>query len=413
MANPALDRVQTRSMAADEKKGDLSADRQLQIVLKELDDVKKQVAALRKENQDLKAKQEPRGDLTSLMAGASVPPVGDDPGDQTTNGALGDQDVTHQDAAHPAAGPAAAAATRGRTRDAPRIKTRGDMKYSGSTPFSTYLRRFQLIAECNEWSALERYGNLIQNLAGAAEEEFAESGASTFPAVCSVLQRAFPEEDGQTVMNKLGQRVQEKDESLIEFQRAIKRLVFKAHTHADEETRDEIGRQHFINGLRDARIRRKLRESDILGFDQVVRKAVNLEACQETEKDALKSRAKVVTESVTHEAEEGAWGPAFVKQVTEELEGIRKQLNKRPHNSKGRGKPQKTPKKSILCYYCQQPGHMIRECPYRQAGLCPPVMTHMTQAMPVQQPVYQGNGRGQVSGQGVIPALPHNLSQSQ
>ena len=290
----------------------------------------------------------------------------------------------------------------------PRIKTRGDMKYTGSIPFQTYLKKFELIADCNEWTAQEVYGNLIQNLSGAAEEEFTESGAGTFRSVCDILNKAFPREDSQTVLNKLSKRVQEKGESLTDFKRAIKRLVYKAHESADSTTRDQICRQYFIEGVKDKRIRRKLKESEILDFDRIVRRAINLEACQEAEDTSDKARVKTVAETTSDRSDaEGAWAPAFVQQITTELESIKKRLDKQP------GKPKKGFKKGnnskdIICFYCRQPGHMVRECPFKQAKVCPPLpqMAYPSYPMP-----YQGNGQGQVLSPGATPVLPHNLPQ--
>ena len=287
----------------------------------------------------------------------------------------------------------------------PRIKTRADMKYSGSVSFNQYLKKFSLVARCNHWTEEEKFGNLIQNLEGDAEAEAVDSGVSTYEELCDVLNEAFEEKTFGRLLLALATRKQQENETVDEFCRALKRIAQKVYKGQPTSARDIGVSTHFVVGLRDPRMMRKVAESGAENLAGFYKAAKLVEAGQEiapgpksrkpTDK-AAKSRAVETCEAISPAAM-----PAEVEQLKAEVEKLKMQMSSKKgpnQGGKGRGKGKKptVDPASYRCYWCGQPGHITRECPVRLAGQQPLVQ-------PVPQP--QGNSQGP-AWRGAVPVPP-------
>ena len=150
-------------------------------------------------------------------------------------------------------------------------------KFSGcwedgtETPFSDWLEMFNFIVEPFHLSDEEKAWVLVGNLTGPAREEIryglSDEERRSFKAVVKTLRMCFSREDRHYLRCLFHNRVQQDDEDLADFSRALMRLYAKMIDVADDETeaaalgqlRDEALSSQFVSGTRCVRERVMLR----------------------------------------------------------------------------------------------------------------------------------------------------------
>ena len=150
-------------------------------------------------------------------------------------------------------------------------------KFSGcwedgtETPFSNWLEMFNFIVEPFHLSDEEKAWVLVGNLTGPAREEIryglSDEERRSFKAVVKTLRLCFSRENCHYLRCLFHNRVQQDDEDLADFSRALMRLYAKMIDAADDETeaaalgqlRDEALSSQFVSGTRCVRERVMLR----------------------------------------------------------------------------------------------------------------------------------------------------------
>ncbi len=171
---------------------------------------------------------------------------------------------------------------------------------------------------------------------------------------------------------QLRNRLQKTTESLVEMAEEIRRLVEKSYVDLPPESKDHMGRDHFLDALADGDIRIRVMQMRTTTLDGAVAAAVELEALQKAEKerrmvDLKKVNVRQVTPTETIQAIQTCTEPAELQQqimkMSEQLGELQRQLNRRKPGG-GRRSDRRGPQ----CYNCMEYGHIRPNCPSLEKG---------------------------------------------
>ena len=159
------------------------------------------------------------------------------------------------------------------------------------------------------------------------------------------------------------------------------------------ESKDHMGRDHFLDALSDGDIRIRVIQMRTTTLDGAVAAAVELEALQNAEKehrmvDLKKVNVRQVTptesiQAIQPRAEQADLQQQIMK-ISEQLGELQRQLNRRNsgggRRSDGRG-PQ--------CYHCKEYGHIRPNCPLlERSDNTAPAQVNVQQSQHIEK---QGN----------------------
>ena len=244
-------------------------------------------------------------------------------------------------------------------------------RYDGKTSWPSYLKHFELCSELNEWSEKDKLQYLAVLLTGSAQQVLStmpKDATGDYQKLVKALQARFDPLGRQELYRaQLRNRRQKPAENLVEMAEEIRRLVEKVYVDLPAESKDHMGRDHFLDALTDGDIRIRVIQMRTTTLDGAVAAAVELEALQKAEKerrtvDLKKVNVRQATTAETIQAIYPSAEPAGLQQqimnISEQLKELQKQLNRRKpgggRRSDGRG-PQ--------CYNCKEYGHIKPNCP--------------------------------------------------
>ena len=247
--------------------------------------------------------------------------------------------------------------------------------YDGSSSWLDYKCHFEACANVNGWDEVKKGLFLALSLRGQAQAVLgdmpSDRGQQYEALVRSLQERFSPPNQTDLYRVQLKERRQKAAETLSELGQAIRRLTNLAYPTAPGEVRETLAKDHFIDALIDSDIRIRIKQSRPANLNEAISLAVELEAYNRVERRERELKGHLRSTTVEEQPEtvgrmEG-WMKAMennMKTLAEELKELkasRQMQNNRWH--KNRGEKANTSRQDIICYECDKPGHIKRNCP--------------------------------------------------
>lgn len=330
--------------------------------------------------------------------------------------------------------------------------------FDGKEDWKVWIRRFEAIAERKQWDDSTRLDNLLPKLQGRAGDfvftQLPKQTLTCYSELVKELNSRFRVvETKRTFAAKFSQRVQGPNETAEEYAAELKRLYSKAYQSRDQKTRQEDLVRRFIDGLRDNDARFEIEyNKEPEDIDEAVYHAVNFlqtkrrsnpdpfldkkfkrfarraaaepsyesydaeeedfqddvagidHACRVPPRAEKPSEKKFTKQELKSENRERAAGSDdSLKLLTETRDLVQNLVTQiKDIASSSQSKQTVQPiasqqRRGIVCYGCNEQGHIIRDCPKR-VGKAPSEPGHLKTGDPV-------NNR---SGRGIYSNVPLN-----
>ena len=321
--------------------------------------------------------------------------------------------------------------------------------FNGKEDWKVWINRFEAIAERRNWSDETKLDNLLPKLQGRAGDfvytQLPRATLACYTELVKELNSRFRVVEIQRAFAaKFSQRSQRADETIEEYAADLKRLYAKAYKFRDSKTRQEDLVRRFLDGMRDSEARFEIeyhKEPDDIDeavyhavnfiqtrrrsskvafgdkkFKKYVRRA-NLECDSPSESEEQgetvdeqdrvyrvpasterpQSKKLSRTGQPTEQAETKVNAPEDSMKVLTEtrdlIQTLVTQIKEQSQTDKKapQGNTPQAGKKRFVCYGCQQPNHILRDCPNRTGRSA--VNTRPARANEVPQRRGQHEGR--------------------
>ena len=255
------------------------------------------------------------------------------------------------------------------------------MEYDGHTDFEEYLNQFISIVEYAEWTDEEAAVTLMSKLKGEALTVVSSLDDHSLRALTTTLRQHFSVDQKEIAASKLNGRVQQAGETLQSLSIDVQRLVKRAYPEADDEIRDRLAKDSFVNAIGDRNIREKLRDKNPATLSQTLQDACRFSA----NVNAERTRARMITEvkEEPNSRDEIEDLRQQIKQLSTTFSGERqkKQKKTKPKQKiqtvqlaeEDKGKTgywkNRSPRTPPTCFRCGKKGHIARWCPFTDAQL--------------------------------------------
>ena len=217
-----------------------------------------------------------------------------------------------------------------------------------------WFQRFEICCNANEWNdgmKAKKLPTLLEGEALATWLELSEEQKASYTdAKAKMIERLGPMQF--VSMDDFHHRQLLPGESLPVFVHELKRLIDQAMPEADAATRQKLLVHQFLSGL-PTEISKQLRAAgEIEELDKLVQRARLLMTLTEKEKSAAIGQQRPNTNLIKTLKEQ-------VAALTEQVAALTT-ANQRTARQPVR----------LLCFRCNQPGHMQRNCPRMRSRRC-------------------------------------------
>lgn len=246
--------------------------------------------------------------------------------------------------------------------------------YDGSSDVDTFLKNFEIIAEHNKWTESEMGLRLRLTLKGDAD--LMEVGDS-YATICRRLRQKFAlkGEQALTLLKKLKFKL---GDDSYRFESQLRKIVSTAYTELGEEQIDTIVLREFLSQIPSGHpVRWAMRitpPKDMPALHQLL--------------EAFQPEIAMVKEVQTEEKPDDGWRPAIeglIKSQQEQSQVLHQTLQcllqfqtqlqdtmktappanpaPVPQTYSAQATKLTEPRPAMLCWNCQRPGHLRRNCP--------------------------------------------------
>ena len=262
-------------------------------------------------------------------------------------------------------------------------RSREPDRYDGSTPWIQYAAHFDAISNINGWSDVEASRQLAASLRGSAcrvlypkPTQYGRAREFTLHELVGRLNRRYgPGHLADNYLSMLKSRQQRQKETLPELAEDVQDLTLKAYPEAEVKFLDRLTIMHFRDAIREPDIREAVHRSKPASLDDALAAALEAENWKQLEsKRGGTSYVRQVTAPALPIADPNQQRmdalQSDVKQLAEMMANFMTAEKRKPRGGA-------RPRRPLICWTCQQPGHKANVCPggaggNPSAGMPPP-----------------------------------------
>ena len=223
-----------------------------------------------------------------------------------------------------------------------------------------YRMHFKATARLNKLSDSEKSLFLVAAMKGGAQrvQNLSDTGRSSYKDIFRVLDQRYASDDqAEKHAMVLAQRRQKPDESLKELGDVCRQLFTLAYPDAEGKLKDRLMKKAFIEMIGDKKIQRLTARGDAKTLEEAVHLAIKYEGTESGRSEKAPKEKSLLT---TVARQVGTVTPTPENTLQAEIEALKELVLKlQPRRAEGPSGPLRP----FLCYSCQQPGRMARDCP--------------------------------------------------
>ena len=234
--------------------------------------------------------------------------------------------------------------------------------FDGTGSWNDYLTQFELVADLNQWCEEIKAMELATSLRGQAQSiltDLLPQQRRNFSALSKALEARFePVNQSEMYRAQLKTRIRKRGESLTEFAQDMKRLIRKAYPKATPDLREKLTCDAFTDLLNDNELEWAIYQTKPSSVEDAVRAGLEFESFRvgRQKRSGAHAHVRMVGDDwyTSSENDEESSTSAL-----KEVAGRLAQLMDSNKESNWRSRDFK----KFTCYYCNQEGHLKRNCP--------------------------------------------------
>ena len=238
--------------------------------------------------------------------------------------------------------------------------------FDGSTSWLDYKTHFDMCAELNGWSIVQKGLYLAVSLRGHAQGVLGNLPAedrNNFEKLIKALSERFsPESQTELYRAQLKERQWKHGENIPEFGQRILRLTTLAYPGANASLIDTLAMGNFIDSISDSDMRLKIQQTRPKVFNEAVKVAVELEAFDKAERQRQGNKYVRGTSSNSTPDDGSSETTVILQKLSKFLDQA--DATNTPSSSDVRG--QYSTQRKVRCYKCKKLRHIQRNCPYNK-----------------------------------------------
>ena len=230
-----------------------------------------------------------------------------------------------------------------------------------NSSWDQWIIHFNYCAEVNGWEVAMKLSFLKVRLTGQAQTVFqrlSEEDRSSFDnAVLALKARFEPDSKRELYLAEFSTRKRTISESWANYTEDLRRLFTKAYPDLDSKATEQIALTQFISSITDIQISFAVKQKAPKTLDEAVTTTMHLESYMVTSR-GKNDAEDLPASSVTHNSSDEKL-MLLIEQLSDKITKLEEEMNT-PHPRRQQPSP---PSRSIICFNCQQPGHLARSCP--------------------------------------------------
>ncbi len=250
--------------------------------------------------------------------------------------------------------------------DRGRVVQQRPQPYDGRTPWDAYRTQFEMLAQMNRWTEVEKATYLAVSLKGSALtilSNLPSDSCYEYATLVAAMEARFGNaHQAELHRMKLKGRRRRREEALPELAEDVERLVRLAYPRAAMSLQELLAKDHFIDALADEDMRLKVRQARPRGLREALQAALELESYQLASRERTKPVRGVHFD--TRESDTAGQPPGFgemlewIQRCTEAL----RDMPRPPWKFRKLKSPRRLTGRKVTCWRCGKEGHLQREC---------------------------------------------------
>lgn len=239
-------------------------------------------------------------------------------------------------------------------------------KYDGSSDWADYDSHFDSCRTINNWTDAEAVKYLSASLRGPALRLLNERRQTkwTYHDLKSKLSTRFSSsKQAESYLLELRARKRRPNESFQELGRSIRELTTKAYPDFDSDGIDRLAKIHFTDAIENPEIRTGIFHAKAKTLDKMIEAAITTETFLLTESQRS---WKKNTHNRAVDVEQTSQIQRTIDQAVDKA--VRQAMSQQNSDRNNTGIQNKQPR-NVVCFYCNKPGHIERNCFKKQSDL--------------------------------------------